>query len=718
MEDKTMYEWGQGQALAPSVKRINPMGYAGASVAAGLVFALAALVALWRPILGYPPPPGELSEHLVYWAKTLASWLPGHFFRGDAAFYARALGNFTEGQWWAFGLRCSVGVAFFLLPWWLFAASYLRPRDQLIHMRGSNRLTGDEAKAALVASVKGRVQRRPDHEIAPGVPYPADLWTRHVLVVGGTGSGKSTAMKPLIAKVIAAQEQMLLFDPKGDFTEAFKEPAILAPWDSRSLAWDIAKDMRNQADMRRFASAIIRESQDPMWSNASRQLLVGLMIYLRKTRGDDWGWQELRDLITQPQARLHSIMEKWHPEAVRAVEKASVTSAGILINLSSFCSAIVDLAEAWGHLPASRRVSFIDWIAGKSRFNQIILQGHAAYGELTKSYVESIVGVIAAIVNSVEMGDDQNRKLWFIADELPQMGKIPMRSLFEVGRSRGVRCVIACQDFAQLEEIHGASFVKAMIGMCGTLLVGQMMQGETAEQLCKSFGAREVERANLSASYGPGGAGPNRSTTLSYSRDDVPLYKPSELSSRLGLTEDGGATRLILFTGGNAYELDWPIQKLRPRRSRFSAADWTTVRKEDDGSVHRPIPAPEPAKPGPALGLVEQPGLEPVIDASEVCLEPATQIVVQPSLLHSGAPGEPAHESEAELGQPVAEAGAGHSMEAMGAVPLAAMGEIAAAMDAMRDATPIPRQEVRVEQAQSPTRRSAPPVGQRASREQ
>jgi hypothetical protein len=58
-------------------------------------------------------------------------------------------------------------------------------------------------------------------------------------------------------------------------------------------------------------------------------------------------------------------------------------------------------------------------------------------------------------------------------------------------------------------------------------------------------------------------------------------------------------------------------------------------------------------------------------------------------------------------------------MESIVAGPIASMGEIAAAADAMRDMTPIPRQEVRVEQAQSPTRRAGlPPVSQRPSREQ
>lgn len=217
----------------------------------------------------------------------------------------------------------------------------------------------------------------------------------------------------------------------------------------------------------------------------------------------------------------------------------------------------------------ARRVSFVEWIQGRSKFKQIILQGHGAYAELTKSYVEGIVGVVSAMVNSVEMTDDPDRKIWFIADEFAQMGKMPVRPLFEVGRSRGVRCVVACQDFAQLEEIHGAPMVKALVGMCGTLLVGQIMQGETAEQLCKAFGSREVERRNTPLS-GSGTAGAS-----SFSREEVPLYKPSELTSRLGLAEDGSGVVLLLFTGGRAYELRWPIYKMRSERPPHVPAPWT-----------------------------------------------------------------------------------------------------------------------------------------------
>jgi hypothetical protein len=285
-----------------------------------------------------------------------------------------------------------------------------------------------------------------------------------------------------------------------------------------------------------------------------------------------------------PQASVLAIMSSHHPEAVRSVERASVTTQGILINLASFAAPIFDLAEAWGDAPASRRVSLVEWTHGQTRHRQIFLQGHGAYPDLTKGYLEGVFGVVSAIVNSVEMDDDPSRKLWIIADEAPQMGKVPIRPLLDVGRSRGVRCVLACQDLAQLEEIHGKHTAKAMASMVGTLLVGQIMQGDTAEQICKAMGTTEVERANVSSSLG-GGGGAGKSTTLSFSRDELAVYKPSELGSRLGPTPDGKGVKMALFTGGNAYELMWPHFPMPARRSAHKPAAWTRRFGQPDACV-------------------------------------------------------------------------------------------------------------------------------------
>lgn len=572
---KPIYDFGGAPATAPSVPRVDVSGWILASGALGLAAGAAALNLLWRPLPGLDGPPGALSFHAGQALRWAAHWLAPNLFASDAKSYGALLAKLGDGERLALAWRGGAGLLAACAPSALLARGCLSPREGMIELRGSRRHEGRSAVDRLRAEMAPRAKARPDHPIAPGIPYPADMWTRHVLVVAGTGAGKSTVLRPLIEKVVAAGESLLLFDPKGEFTKGFGGPQIIAPWDARSLAWDIARDMRNIGDMRRFAASMVREAHDPMWSNAARQLLVGFMIYLKATRELAWGWRELAEMLATPQANILPIMSEYHPEAVRAVERASVTTQGILINLSSFSASIFDLAEAWGDAPPERRVSFVEWAQQRGRHRQLILQGHGAYPDLTKSYLEGVVGTVSAIVNSVEMDDDENRKLWLIADECGQMGKMPIRALLELGRSRGFRCVLACQDLAQLEEIYGALMLKAMVSMVGTILVGQLMQGDTAEQLCKALGTREVERLNYSLSKNGGGHSAS-STTLSFSRDELAIYKPAELASRLGPTPDRKGVKLALLTGGNAYELFWPHHKMPRARPAHVPAAWTS----------------------------------------------------------------------------------------------------------------------------------------------
>ena len=576
MSDQSKTAWQAGGPLAASIRRIRPLDWALASAACGIAVFFIVLALLWRDWFGLAAPSGSIGSHVQGCLAWIIHSLSPSLLAQAASDYQTRVGAMrASGE--LFGAQARVAIALFAatVPAVVLAFRYLRPKDGLIHLRGARRHTGAGAERALKKALAARAARRPDHEIAPGVAYPADLWTRHIFLAGGTGSGKSTALKPIIEKIIRADEKMILFDPKGEFTKAFPEPCLIAPWDSRSHSWDIGKDMRNIGDMRRFAGALVKEGQDPMWANAARQLLVGFLLYLRDTRGTLWGWRELADMLATSQEHLLPLMRRYNPEAVRAVERASVTTQGILINLSAFCAPIYDLAAAWGDIAEEKRVSFVEWVMCEGpRHRQIILQGHGSYPDITKGYVESVFGVISAIVNSVEMDDDPNRKLWIVADELPQMGKVPIRQLFEVGRSRGVRCLAACQDLSQLEAIHGKEAIRSLISMSGALMIGQTGQGDTAEALAKSMGSREVERRNESASYGGAASGPN-SNSVSFARDELQLYKPSELGSRLGYDAERGGVTMALALEGNVYELFYSLYRSQSKRVAHMPAPWT-----------------------------------------------------------------------------------------------------------------------------------------------
>ncbi|MYN11242.1 type IV secretion system DNA-binding domain-containing protein [Pseudoduganella aquatica] len=599
MDKEQRTRWGGG--APPSLKRIDPIGFARAATVYGAGAFGLALVALWRPVLGAPAPNGALLDHALHVAACAANWIsPKLFVETTANYHARLEYLRSVGQLAPIAWRLAAAGLVSLAPMAWAAWRYLRPRDGLTFLRGSKRYSGAEAVKQLNKRLAKRASARPDHPLAPEVPYSSDLWTRHALLIAGTGAGKSTCLKPLLSRIIKADERLLLYDPKGDFTRAFGKPILLAPWDARTWAWDIAADIRNIGAARRFAAALVKEGSDPMWANAARQVMVGSIMMLRAECGTGWGWRDLARTLALPQAQLLPIMRFYHQEAVRAVERASVTTQGVLINLSAFCSAIFDLADAWGDVAPERRISFIDWLTRpKKGQRQIILQGNGSYPEITKGYVEGIFSVIGGLVNSVEMDDDPERKVWIVLDELPQCGKIPILPLFSVGRSRGIRCVAACQDLSQLEEIHGKDAVRSLVSMTGSILIGQMSQGDTAEALAKALGSREVERRNESRSYGRDG-----SQSVSYAREDLALYKPSELGSRLGLDSKRAGVIMALALEGNAYELFWPFFKSQDKRNAHVPSRWALGEGAPPDCAH-PFDvdvAPPEAVPEPSMG--------------------------------------------------------------------------------------------------------------------
>lgn len=576
MDHQTRQNWGINPNLAPTERRIDPLTFITSSLIMGLLVFTSVLWLLWRPLPLLGLPRGTLGEHSLLTLKLVVHTVFPLRFSADANWYAAFLSQQTVADMFGMGLRLIVALISASAPAFMNARTYLRPRDALMEIRGGHRFELGEGATELAVAMKSIKNAIPDFDFAPNVPYPSQIWSQHILAVGGVGAGKSTFMRPLLQRIVQSGDRLLCFDPKGEFTAGFKTPIIMAPWDARSYAWDIAADMRNHGDMERFAAAVIKDSQDPMWSNAARGLLVGFLVYLQSARGTQWGWQDLADMLTLPEEDILPLMQRYYPEASRAVAAASVTTKGILINLDSFCRPIFHLARAWGQLPPGRRISFVRWTKDpKIATRQIMLQGNGAYPELTRAYVEGIVSVIAGIVNSVELDDDPARKLWILADEFPQMGRIPIRPLFEVGRSRGVRCVVACQDFAQLEEVHGKEGTRALISMCGTLMVGRIGPGETAETLSKNLGTREVERSNVSTSYDGKAGSTSPTTTLTYSRDSLALYVPAELAARLGDKPSLNGCVFAVAVHGKTYEILWPYFAMPKVRKAHVAAQWT-----------------------------------------------------------------------------------------------------------------------------------------------
>jgi hypothetical protein len=150
--------------------------------------------------------------------------------------------------------------------------------------------------------------------------------------------------------------------------------------------------------------------------------------------------------------------------------------------------------------------------------------------------------------------------------------------------------VVACQDFAQLEEVHGKEGTRALIAMCGTLMVGRIGPGETAETLSKNLGTREVERSNVSTSFDGKAGSSSPTTTLTYSRDSLALYVPAELAARLGDKPLLGGCVFAVAVQGKTYEILWPYFAIRKVREAHVPALWTIGLPSGQMPASNPLP--------------------------------------------------------------------------------------------------------------------------------
>ncbi len=512
------------------------------------------------------------------------------------------------------------------------------------HIRGRRRLQGE---AALTAWVKDEGEDADGLRIHPELPpITKSRETKHILIFGGVGSGKTQALLPLMRAARERGDRAIIFDFKGDFTPDFQsctalhdgqeievEDAIFAPWDSRSVPWAVAQDVDTLAAAREFAARTITESGSgaTMWVNAARQVLVACLVELQTTKPGDWGFADLVARLTRPVDQLTEAARKYFPEAVKALgdgQQQNVTTVGIQINLMSYLSVVFDLARAW---PTPGIFSIRDWLtgAGAGRVKTVILQHDGRFESLARAFNGAVIGLAGQLIKSKLIDESKERKLWFFLDEFPELGKVEtILSLAAVGRSKGIRVVIVVQDINQLKKDYSEHDANAILSMVGTHIIARVSPGETAQYIAeKLIDEREIERLVVSITGGEGRApgiftsGGGRTSTWQDKREPVML--PSELL-QLGPVPGQGVKVLLSGIGEDVLEVLIPFSDPRKLRPASVIADWTRYPSQP---IAPAVATPEQEPPQPMPSWAEEAAEAEAAAAAPLPVTPAPPAV-------------------------------------------------------------------------------------------
>lgn len=475
---------------------------------------------------------------------------------------------------------------------WMAHKSALLPVNGYVHTGGVRLLCGEEALAAAKARAAREIDRsgknallQADYKIHPDFAFTKARWGKMMMVIGKIGGGKGVVLLEVAAQAIGAGDKILIHDVKGEYLSVFyKEDAdgnalpgnpvaLLAPWDGRSLIWDIQADIDTEQAAQELAGRLIEASKDPMWSGLATMIFVACCVKLQTDRaihGREWGFPELAALLSaDPVGILEPMMMEYYPEGMAAITGSENTVASVIATMTAGVKPIAQLAMAWPRRIPGRMFSIVDWLKkDKVDHPALILGGNGKYGQLQKSLVSTLVSLAAQTINSPELPDSRTRRVTLLLDEFPRMGKIDVEPIVAVGRSKGIRTIVAVQDISQLKEVLGEGSSSALKAMVSTTLCMGVGAGASSEEIAGWADKEILERSNVSTSGGQG-------TSHSWQSETRQVILPSQIQA-LGEVPGVGCRGLMLGFGGNPLVVLWPFGAHRAQTAQtVRLAEWT-----------------------------------------------------------------------------------------------------------------------------------------------
>ena len=316
--------------------------------------------------------------------------------------------------------------------------------------------------------------------------------TKHFLAMGTTGSGKSAALRRLLADAGARGDRAIIADPDGGFVARFYDPArgdvILNPLDARSVRWSPIAECASPYQADELARAIIPDTggNDSQWTNYARTLLAAILRQGKAAGLTDAG--EVHQLmVSAPVAELRVLLA-----GTAAAPFLAEGSEKMFAGTRSTAADAVRGLEYISDGPPGEPFSVSEWARSGGR-GWLFLPYQA-------DQIAALRGLIAAwmrlaIFATMSRGEGDSRT-WFVVDELDALGKIEgLADALQRLRKFGGRCALGFQSIGPLASIYGDGIAAALVENTGTKLILRCSASEgggTARFASDVIGQRDV----------------------------------------------------------------------------------------------------------------------------------------------------------------------------------------------------------------------------------
>lgn len=455
---------------------------------------------------------------------------------------------------------------------WTYRTGYINPER---HLRG-RRLTQN------IKDVQKSCPRKPKPDgifVHPGLPITQSVECKHLMLLGGSGSGKTSILRPMVDQAIQRGDKVFVLSFKNDFQENLDVPfSLLAPWDVRTSHWRLGQDVQTFSDARGLSETLIPipPNDNPLWAKGARELLTAIIHHLQQKHGTNWGYTEMAALCTSclvDPSLLHQIAGE--SNAISDVflrSKSGDTTMGFLVDMAGAISGVIDLGVAVQSLPDASAWSVRGFLQGTSP-KVVILGFRASLRGLSQMFAASVIEQLVRQLLDLPDCLPSERRVWLFLDEVGQFEKIPSITMaLETLRSKGVRVVLGLQSTSQIEKEYSQSDLNIWTGQCNTKIICQLQETHDQKWASDLVGDRELERYHHQWSTSSGNGASTKSRN--WQRLTEKVLMPAEFGQRLSANHPQPIHALWL-TGQYAAILSWNYPKLSKLRPAVIPAAWT-----------------------------------------------------------------------------------------------------------------------------------------------
>lgn len=343
--------------------------------------------------------------------------------------------------------------------------------------------------------------KKSDIKLGTILPLIKGSETKHILICGATGTGKTNALRQLMKQIRCRGDRAIIVDTTGDFVAKFfreEKDILFNPYDARTERWHPWCECSKDYDYEHLVNSLIPKNDnhyDDFFPEAGRAvILASLMKY--KKEGETDIEKLVRNLLRKS---INEIYEELKQTDARIYvdpkgEKTTVSIRATIANCIRHFSVLRNTSSPF---------SIRDWVLSKQDTDQWLFLACQTDQRKALNSLMSVWFSIALNAIKQRSPDQSKKKIWLIIDELHSLQKLEYleESLAEL-RKYGGAIVLATQNVSQLDKIYGHHGARIILDQCGTKVSFRQSDSEIAKRMSSLFGEREFKQTQEGVSYG------------------------------------------------------------------------------------------------------------------------------------------------------------------------------------------------------------------------